>query len=94
MARKDAVFLVDLENIEGDDILNAHVFDGYYDTTSKEWFYTSNLSRCGKVNRKKETGSIARNIDEKKFCYRLIEGHDEDFNVCGMCMASFFADGK
>ena len=91
---KDAVFLVGPENIEGDDILNDHVFDGYYDTTSNEWVYSSNLSRCGKVNGKKRTSSIVKDIDGKKFCHRLIEGHDEDFNVCGMCMASFFADGE
>lgn len=94
MARKDAVFLVDSVNIEGENILNAHVFNGYYDTISNKWFYTSNLSRCGKVNRKEEGGSLTRNIDGKKFCHRLIEGHDEDFNVCGMSMASFFADGE
>lgn len=94
MAKENAVFLFKPENIEGADVQNAHVFDGYYDADSEAWKFYSGPSRCGKVFRKDRKGSALRETDEKKFCHELIEGHDKIFNVCGMCMASFFADGE
>lgn len=94
MAKKPAVFLFGPDDIEGDNVENAHVFDGHYDTVAKKWIKDGVQSRCGNLKAKAKTKSLLRKTDEDEFCHAVIDGHGLDFDACGMCMASFFADGK
>ena len=91
MSKKPAVFLYAPEELEGDNVQNAHVFDGSFDTESRKWSHTS-PSRCGKVRISGSHSSLIREIDEQSFCHQVVNGHGTTFNACGMCMASFFAD--
>ena len=95
MARKNAIFLTN-ENIEGGSTQNAHVFDGHYDLEAKEWQVTSKKSRCGQVNIKNpyQDRYILQGTDETKFCHDLVDGHGKKFNLCGICMSTFFADSE
>lgn len=93
MAKQDAVFLIDPESIAGDNVQNAHVFDGSYDTTTQKWTCRS-PSRCGNLRLGDSIKSLVRKTDEREFCHAVVDGQDISFNACGMCMASFFADGE
>jgi len=92
MERQAAFFLVTPENIQGENIRNAHVFDGLHEIASGKWFFTSDSSRCGKVYMEEEGVSTVRNINDKDFCRELINGHNIEYDVCGLCMATFFSD--
>jgi len=92
MEREAAFFLLTPENIQGENIRNAHIFDGVYDPVSGKWFFASDSSRCGKVYMEDEGVSAVRNIDAKDFCRELVDGHNREYDVCGLCMATFFSD--
>lgn len=94
MAKKPAFFLLDPSDLEGINVQNAHVFDGFYDTETKKWT-CSPPSRCGKVRiASAKPKNVVRTTDDREFCHAVVDGQERKFNACGMCMASFFADGE
>lgn len=92
MAKRSAYFLFKPDVLKGDNVRNAHVFNGHYDTTADEWKYY-NESRCGKLETaKSNVPHLIRIDDEKQFCHEVVAGHGSRFNACGICMATFFSD--
>lgn len=92
MPNQDAFFLIAPEFIEGDNVQNAHVFDGYYNSDTQKWRVDKTESRCGNMQAKKIERALLKETNANTFCHKVVDGHDLSFNACGRCMASFFAD--
>ena len=90
MAKAPGFLLIGPESIQGDNVQNAHVFDGFYDRETRKWKYQLS-SRCSQVNAKNNAGYLIGETDEKVFCHKVIDGHAQTLNVCGICMATFFS---
>ncbi len=91
MSKVNAIFLVEPEYLVGENVQNAHVFDGSYDISTNKWSLRD-TSRCGKLSLAAYTVKI-RQTDSKEFCHEVVDRHySGKSNVCGVCMASFFAD--
>ncbi|MDR0467160.1 MAG: hypothetical protein LBH94_07375, partial [Deltaproteobacteria bacterium] len=86
------IFLYDTDQVEGENVQNAHVFDGTYDNVADQWIYQRHPSRCGRMTAKQKASATVKDVNPKRFCSKVVEGHGTVFNACGMCMASFFAD--
>ena len=92
MSKERAYFLLSPDSIDGDYVKNYHIFDGYYSTVTG-WRITDKESRCGKVcTETVNVTSIVKNTDDEAFCATVIRKHFSGINVCGNCMATFFAD--
>ena len=93
MAKELAFFMLKPGDIIGDNVENAHVFEGSYDSASGVWT-PGGTSRCGDASSCININPLLKSTDGKAFCHSVVEGHGSDFDACGACMGTFFATGK
>ena len=92
MSKQNAFFLLSPEYIVNENAENYHIFTGYHDTDTDKWTITSAKSVCRQVEHKSTLSSTYRDTDEKRFHHKLIDLQGKGKNICGQCMAHFFAD--
>lgn len=91
MNKQKAFFLLSPEDIVNENAENYHVFTGYHEAPDK-WAITKTDSVCGQVVCKKKSSATHWGTDETRFHRELIDLQAGGKNICGQCMAHFFAD--
>ena len=92
MSRQKALFLLAPRYLANENAENHHIFTGYHDTGTGGWTITSAKSVCRQVELEGTFSSTYRDTDKTRFHHKLIDLQDRGKNICGQCMAHFFAD--